>query len=51
MKKARLATFGWALAALVPSPIAQAQLTLDVTKITCLQFVTVKIVNRQHLAF
>ena len=50
MRKARLAAAGLALGALTSGPAAQAQVTLDVTKITCSQFLAYKIVDPKHIA-
>jgi len=49
MKQATSLVVGLAFA-LIASYSARAQVTLDVTKITCNQFVTYKITNPQYIA-
>ena len=49
MLKAMLTACGLALA-IVAAPVAQAQLTIDMSKITCEQFIGYKIINPNEIA-
>ena len=48
MSKRMLAACG--LAALVAAPVAQAQVTIDMSKVTCEQFLGYKIINPNDIA-
>jgi acid stress chaperone HdeB len=49
MSKPMLAAYGLLLA-LVAAPVAQAQVTIDISKITCDQFLGYKIINPNDIA-
>jgi acid stress chaperone HdeB len=46
----KIAMAGLVLALILAAPAAQAQVTLDVAKITCGQFVSYKVTNPKYLA-